>query len=87
MTYCYTRDAKGNLCGSVQITFELVRPPEGSTDSLGRKAAPASNSAGLLQVALLKSATYHAWRGKGPAVTFTTGTDGSYQLPQILERP
>jgi len=83
--YLYTYDAEGALAGGVAITFRLVAPPTGDARSYPLDTfSAASDTTGLLQVALLRGATYAARRGnKGRWYEFTIDAD-PYALPAIL---
>lgn len=89
--YLYTYDQHGALLGGVTLTFQLMEP---STTVAGQSFpgdtfTGISDSNGLLTVALRQSTDYRARRDssdeiKGDWVDFTTGTNATYQLPQVL---
>lgn len=83
--YITTYDDQANPTRST-IYFAMVNQssPEIGT-SFGRGwVAVTSGSDGQLVASLLKSTAYRARRGKGPEVTFTTGSSDTYPLPQVL---
>lgn len=84
--YVYCRDGRGLLTSGVRIEFQCVAPP--ATDSFSTAVFDIlSGPFGVLTVLLTQSTTYQARRGLGPWVSFTTGTDSTFALPQILGTP
>lgn len=91
--YLTTLDTQGNPEADVVITFELVDPsPDG--DGAGRAWAAGllnatSDDDGLLQVTLARSCLYRARRGTRGRWTdpFNTGTESTFELPEVLSRP
>jgi len=84
--YLTTRTGGGTVLGSVVVTFKMVAGPGTAANSYNSKEFTATShaSTGLLEVTLLQSATYYGIRGDGTEIQFTTGTDGTYALPEIL---
>jgi len=84
--YLTTRTGGGTVLGSVVVTFKMVAGPGTVANSYNSKEFTATShaSTGLLEVTLLQSATYYGIRGDGTEIQFTTGTDGTYALPEIL---
>ncbi|HLL89441.1 MAG TPA: hypothetical protein VK324_09065, partial [Tepidisphaeraceae bacterium] len=85
-----TRDGMGLLQPNTAVNFRLVattvddqQTPQAGR-SFGRVFVGTSDADALLQVPLLKSARYEAWRGKGKVVAFTTGTEDSFLVPEVL---
>ena len=82
--YLTTRDGQGNTLRNVLLSFQLI-DPQRATDTFDQAAfTVTSDSAGSLQVPLLKSTQYQARVGNGPWVSFTTGSDSTFALPEIL---
>lgn len=82
--YLTTRDGQGNTLPNVTLTFQLI-DPQRTTDSYDQTSFTATSDSGaLLQVALLQSTQYRARVGGGDWVTFTTGTNSTYALPEVL---
>jgi hypothetical protein len=82
--YLTTRDGQGNAQPNTTLTFQLI-DPDAATDSYNQANFSAtSDSSALLQVALLQATKYQARVGSGAWVAFTTGTGGTYALPEIL---
>ena len=82
--YLTTRDGQGNLLPNVTLTFQLI-DPQRTTDSYDQTAFTATSDSGaLLQVPLLQTTQYQARVGGGPWVTFTTGTNSTFALPEVL---
>ena len=79
-----TRDGQGNAQPNVTLTFQLI-DPQRTTDSYDQTSFTAtSDSSALLQVPLLQSTQYQARVGGGAWVTFTTGTNSTFALPEVL---
>jgi hypothetical protein len=82
--YLTTRNGQGNPLPSVPITFQLV-DPMASTDTYDQGNFTAtSDTHASLQVPLLKSTKYQARLPGGLWVVFTTGTNPTFALPEIL---
>ncbi|MDB5353605.1 MAG: hypothetical protein JWN24_58 [Phycisphaerales bacterium] len=82
--YLTTRDGQGNPLPSVPITFQLI-DPQASTDTYDQGSFTATSDIhASLQVPLLKSTKYQARLPGGPWVVFTTGTNPTFALPEIL---
>ena len=82
--YLTTRDGQGNALPSVTLTFQLI-DPQRTTDSYDQTSFTATSDSGaLLQVPLLQSTQYQARVGSGPWVPFTTGTNSTFALPEVL---
>jgi len=85
--WLYTYDGGGNVAEGAVITFVLAAPPDGTGSSYATDEFTAtSDENGLLTVNLRCGATYIAKRGNGRWVSFTTGTDPTFALPQVLGR-
>jgi len=84
--YLYTRDAKGDIQGSVTLTFALVDGPDTGTSAypLNTFTATSNASTGLLQANLLRKARYSIRRGTKPWVFVWIPDDDTYALPDIL---
>lgn len=84
--YCVIRDGKGDPEVGKTIRLRLKTPPpasaEGNAFSVESFDSPASDSDGLMQVELMRLATYTAIYEGGYQVTFTTTDTGSYELPE-----
>jgi hypothetical protein len=82
--YLTTRDGQGNLLPNIPLTFQLI-DPQASTDTYDQGSFTATSDIhASLQVPLLKSTKYQARLPAGPWVTFTTGTNPTFALPEIL---
>ena len=82
--YLTTRDGQGTAVPNTTLTFQLI-DPQAATDSYNQDAfAATSNSSALLQVPLLQNTKYQARVGSGAWVSFTTGSGGTFPLPEIL---
>jgi len=82
--YATTRDGKGNVQATQTIDFWLKKPPSGSGQSYNYgKFSATSDVNGLLQVALIRLATYAARRGNGKEIIFVVDDTSTYALPQI----
>jgi hypothetical protein len=83
--YLYTYDGSGVIEPGVSITFRLVSSPAG--DGYSFDGAPfilTSDTNGRILQALPKSTGYVAQRGAGTKTAFTTGTGGTYAIPEII---
>jgi hypothetical protein len=82
--YLTTRDGQGNAAGNITLSFQLVDPQQ-SSDAFDQSTfAATSDDTGLLQISLLQNTQYQARVGGGPWVSFTTGSSGTFPLPEVL---
>jgi len=84
--FCTTFDGQGNVAGGTTIDFSLVlKDDSGKSYTEDKFTATSNASTGLLEVALIRGATYRARRGDlGVETEFTAGSSATYELPQIL---
>lgn len=82
--YLTTRDGTGAAKAGVTLKFRLVNP-DGTVDAYERVNFTATSDVnGLLQVALKKSSQYEAKLDRGEWIPFTTGSDSTFALPEVL---
>lgn len=86
--FLYTYDANGAIAGGVSVAFVLAA----SDGTAGRgydstTVTATSDENGLLTVALLKNTKYRAGIGSSPQKQFTTGSDDSFAIPEIVGIP
>jgi hypothetical protein len=83
---CYGTD--GNVKPDVKVRFRLKAGPGDPAYALdGAEFHILSDDAGLVEVPLFQDSTYVGRAGTGPEVSFTTGTDPTYEIPELLGRP
>lgn len=83
--YLTTRDASGNVLAGVKITFELQSGDLTDGNSFNLHTSVTSDEDGLLEIDLLRGQSYKMWSGgKTNAVTFSTGSEASFELPALL---
>lgn len=84
--YLYTYDALGVLEADVSITFQLLTPPGGDGKAYdGDTFDEASDGDGLLQIEIMRGATYRARRETdGSWVEFTVPFEDAWPLPRML---
>lgn len=85
--YITTRDGQGEAVSGVAVTFELTAAPDPDSYRIDPFDVR-SDSAGLLQVPLLKDARYRCRRGSNrPWKAFTVPEEDTFLLPAILGAP
>lgn len=85
--YLTTCDAQGNPVAGKVVHFRLREAGGLAGGSYPRDVFSATSGAnGLLEVTLMQGATYEAWRDrvKGQATVFQTGSETTFQLPEVL---
>lgn len=83
-----TYDANGDIAAGVTVAFVLAASD--GTAGRGFDATPitaTSDDDGLLTVSLLKNTKYRAGIGSSPQKQFTTGSDDSFAIPEIVGVP
>lgn len=83
VAWIYTYDGNGALKAGVVISFRVLNPPGTASYNTG-VITGTSDAGGLLTVNLPQNAACEASRGDGAWVTFTTDSDSSTALPEIL---
>ncbi len=85
-----TRDQAGNPRSGVVVSVQLVELPAGVADGSlddGTIATYTTDGSGLLQLTLIRGATYRYWAGAGKrscTIPTTDITVSSYNLPSII---
>lgn len=83
--YLTTYDAEGAVEPNVAMAYKLlVAPVDVGHSYISEEIAVASNSDGLLEVALLRNAMYQIRRGSGAWVRVSVPDADAYELPQVL---
>jgi hypothetical protein len=87
--YLTTYDSQGNVDGGVTITFKMIQGPGDDAQAFdGDEFTEVSDAVtGLLQVDMVKGATYQGRRDDGAWVDIHASTeDDTFELPEILGR-
>lgn len=85
MAYLTTFDGQGNIQSDVDLTFVLAADDgEAGQSSTAEQFVATSDDNGLLQVELMRGATYRVQRGSGRPVTVVIPDAASYELPEVL---
>ncbi len=83
-------DGAGAPEAGVVISFRLSEPPtddDGGVSYSRDEFSATSDADGVIEQEFLKNAVYVGRRGQGPAVSFETGDEDTFTIPNIPSRP